>query len=192
MTDVTRPHSTGSPRRSFLRGAGLTGAGVAAATVLGAPAATASGTDRPRRGGYLWLAGDHHLHSQYSNDAMFRVDDQVQRAIEHGLDWMVITDHGNTAFSSYSVPMLAADVAAARKANFEEMLVFLGMEWNMPGAEHATCAPPAPAKRLRWADGSASSVDRRSGCPSRSSSPKAGTTHNSIPSLPASTSSWAP
>ncbi|MFB6718975.1 PHP domain-containing protein [Kribbella sp. NPDC056345] len=111
---------------------------MAVAATLGATAAAATPETRPRRGGYLWLAGDHHLHSQYSNDAMFRVDDQVQRAIEHGLDWMVITDHGNTAFSSYSVPMLAADVAAARKAELDDILVFLGMEWNMPGAEHAT------------------------------------------------------
>ncbi len=148
MTDAP---PTGSPRRSFLRDAGLTGAGVAAATVLGAQPAAAHrrprrGADRPRRGGYLWLAGDHHLHSQYSNDAMFRVDDQVQRAIDHGLDWMVITDHGNTAFSSYSVPMLAADVRAARKAKLDDILVFLGMEWNMPGAEHATLML-APGKR---------------------------------------------
>ncbi len=114
MNDVIDSQPAGSPRRTFLRGAGLAGAGVATAGILGAPAAEAS---RPRRGGYLWLAGDHHLHSQYSNDAMYRVDDQVQRAIDHGLDWMVITDHGNTAFSSYSVPMVAADVQAARRAN---------------------------------------------------------------------------
>ncbi|MFC9689143.1 PHP domain-containing protein [Kribbella sp. NPDC056951] len=141
MTDSTDSRAaTGSPRRTFLRGAGLTSAGVAAASLLGTPAEAAprEAGHRPRRGGYVWLAGDHHLHSQYSNDAMFRVDDQVQRAIDHGLDWMVITDHGNAAFSSYSVPMLAADVREARKANLDDILVFLGMEWNMPGAEHAT------------------------------------------------------
>ncbi|MFC0623103.1 PHP domain-containing protein [Kribbella deserti] len=165
MSEQTNSIKAGSPRRSFLRGAGLTGAGVAAAvlgspSVAAAPAAAAApasaaapaaaaapvagsataeaGQRRSRRGGYLWLAGDHHLHSQYSNDAMFRVDDQVQRAIGHGLDWMVITDHGNTAFSSYGVPMLAADVRAARNANIRDILVFLGMEWNVPGAEHAT------------------------------------------------------
>lgn len=142
MSDVIDPHSPGAPRRSFLRGAGLTTAGVAATAMLGTSAVATPETSRshgrPRLGGYLWLAGDHHLHSQYSNDAMFRVDDQVQRAIDHGLDWMVITDHGNTAFSSYGVPMLAADVRAARKANADAILVFLGMEWNVPGAEHAT------------------------------------------------------
>ncbi|WP_433003959.1 PHP domain-containing protein [Kribbella sp. CA-294648] len=149
MNDQIDPHgatstavSSGSTRRRFLRGAGLTSAGVAAAGMLTTPAAAspepARWPGRRRRGGYLWLAGDHHLHSQYSNDAMFRVDDQVQRAIDHGLDWMVITDHGNTAFSSYGVPMLAADVRAARQAKADDILVFLGMEWNVPGAEHAT------------------------------------------------------
>ena len=65
----------GTGRRGFLVGAGLAGA----STVLGgAPRPRPS--DVRRAGGYLWLAGDHHIHSQYSNDAMYPVATQVQRA----------------------------------------------------------------------------------------------------------------
>ncbi|KAB2347534.1 PHP domain-containing protein, partial [Actinomadura rudentiformis] len=91
-----------------------------------------------RRGGYLWLAGDHHLHSQYSNDAMFRVADQVRRGLAHGLDWLAITDHGNVPFVTHSVERVNADIRAAREEYGDRMLVFQGLEWNIPAAEHTT------------------------------------------------------
>ncbi|WP_335987591.1 hypothetical protein [Glycomyces sp. MUSA5-2] len=55
---MTKQHPEGTDRRGFLRGAGLLGTAAAAAAAT--PAAA-----RERRGGYLWLAGDHHLHSPY-------------------------------------------------------------------------------------------------------------------------------
>lgn len=69
-------------RRGFLRGAGLASAGVLGG-VAGPARAEAAGRGRgPRPSGDLvWLAGDHHLHSQYSNDAMFRIEDQARRAV---------------------------------------------------------------------------------------------------------------
>lgn len=121
-------------RRGFLAGAGLVGAG----TVLGGlPAAATTGRHEPRDG-YVWLAGDHHIHTQYSNDAMYPVATQVQRAATYGLSWMTVTDHGNVPFATYSVPSLVADIAAARKTHGGKILVFTGLEWNIPAGEHTT------------------------------------------------------
>ncbi|MQA79892.1 MAG: histidinol-phosphatase [Streptosporangiales bacterium] len=129
-------------RRSLLRRAGLLGAGLAGGTVLGhsgaaaaAPLAKAGG-DVPRRG-YQWLAGDHHIHTQYSPDAVYRVIDQVRHANAYGLDWMVITDHGSEQHAKIGVEKVNPDIVAARSA-VRDTLVFQGLEWNIPAAEHGT------------------------------------------------------
>jgi hypothetical protein len=133
------PRPAGTDRRGFLRGAGLVGAaglvGTAAATAAAQPAAA---SDREKRGGYLWLAGDHHLHSQYSNDAMYRIDDQAVRAIAGGLDWIAITDHGNQPFATHSIAPQHEDLAAARDRHGDDLLIFSGLEWNIPAGEHTT------------------------------------------------------
>ncbi|WP_129788160.1 PHP domain-containing protein [Promicromonospora panici] len=131
------PHAS---RRGFLLGAGAVGAGLVATGVDATTTATSASASpiRPRRGGYVWLAGDHHLHSQYSNDAMYRIDDQATRAVAGGLDWMVITDHGNTSFAAHSIAPQRRDILAARERHREDLLVFNGLEWNIPGAEHTT------------------------------------------------------
>ncbi|NGO15544.1 PHP domain-containing protein [Streptomyces sp. HC44] len=125
-------------RRSMLRRAGLLGAGLAATGVLasqGAPA-YASSTGR-RKDGFLWLAGDHHIHTQYSNDGKYRVSDQVRQGARHGLDWMVITDHGNVTHAKIGVEKVNPDIVEARDT-YEDTLVFQGLEWNIPAAEHGT------------------------------------------------------
>jgi hypothetical protein len=148
-TDLSIPDSELSPkglnRRNFLRGTGILGAGAAAASVLSSayPAAAAStetgavSRAREQNGGYLWLSGDHHIHTQYSSDAQYRVSDQVRHASQNGLDWMVITDHGSVAHAKFGVDKVNPDIKAAR-ANFPDTLVYQGFEWNIPGAEHGT------------------------------------------------------
>ncbi|MGW6395592.1 PHP domain-containing protein [Streptomyces sp. NPDC055103] len=125
-------------RRSLLRRAGLLGAGLAAGSVLTSPtpAAAAAATTR-RTSGFLWLAGDHHVHTQYSNDGKYRVVDQVRQGTKHGMDWLVITDHGNATHSRIGVEKVNPDIREARDA-YEDTLVFQGLEWNIPGAEHGT------------------------------------------------------
>ena len=147
--DLSVPDSELSPsdvsRRGFLRGAGLLGAG-AAASVFAAPGvASAAGvahTHGPAgggtaKGGFQWLAGDHHIHTQYSSDAMYRVADQAKRGHAYGLDWLVITDHGSNAHAKIGVQKVNPDILATRQ-EIPELLTFQGLEWNIPAAEHAT------------------------------------------------------
>ncbi|WP_410540008.1 PHP domain-containing protein [Streptomyces sp. KL2] len=127
-------------RRGILRRAGLLGAGIAGANVLpgvAAPAAAAAPGGSRSNGKLLWLAGDHHIHTQYSSDGMYRVADQVRNGARHGLDWMVITDHGNANHVRIGVEKVNPDIRRAR-AEFSDSLVFQGLEWNIPGAEHGT------------------------------------------------------
>jgi hypothetical protein len=135
VLDPDVPDSELSPgevsRRGFLRSAGLLGAGAASATVLrGTPAMAHA--DR-----VLWLAGDHHIHTQYSNDAVYRVADHARHARAYGLDWMVITDHGNATHAKIGVAKVNPDIVAARE-EIEGTLIFQGLEWNIPAAEHGT------------------------------------------------------
>jgi len=142
--DLSVPDAALSPaaltRRGVLRGAGLLGAGLSAvgAAVGATPAAATTAPGGDRRGAqYRWLAGDHHIHTQYSPDAMYRVSDQVRAAGRYGLDWMVITDHGGETHARIGVEKTNPDIRAAREDN-PDVLVFQGLEWNIPSAEHGT------------------------------------------------------
>ncbi|SSC24494.1 Polymerase/histidinol phosphatase [Klenkia terrae] len=148
--DLQIPDAELSPgelgRRSFLRRAGLLGVGAAAAAGMGALGGLGTGTAQARRPGgagpgapasLMWLAGDHHIHTQYSPDAQYLVSQQVGQGARYGLDWMVITDHGGAAHQKFDVEVTHADVVAARAQN-ARTLVFQGVEWNIPAAEHGT------------------------------------------------------
>ncbi|MFD9325835.1 PHP domain-containing protein [Streptomyces sp. NPDC060065] len=142
--DTSVPDEALSPdqqsRRTMLRRAGLLGAGLAASGVLaqGAAAAPAYASESRRRSnGFLWLAGDHHIHTQYSSDGKYRVSDQVRQGARHGMDWLVITDHGSETHAKIGVDKVNPDIKEARET-YEDTLVFQGLEWNIPGAEHGT------------------------------------------------------
>lgn len=142
--DASVPDEALSPeqqsRRGLLRRAGLLGAGLAAGTVLTqtAAAAPARAASHGRRGrGFLWLAGDHHIHTQYSSDGKYRVVDQVRQGARHGMDWLVITDHGSVTHAKIGVEKVNPDIREARDA-YGDTLVFQGLEWNIPAAEHGT------------------------------------------------------
>ncbi len=135
----------GLNRRAFLRNSGLLGAGAAAASVLTTTTSAAAVTGQPgpvsrsseNIGGYTWLSGDHHIHTQYSPDAQYRVSDQVRHANQNALDWMVITDHGSVAHAKLGVEKVNPDIKRARR-QYPDTLVFQGLEWNIPAAEHGT------------------------------------------------------
>ena len=132
----------GLSRRSMLRHAGLFGAGFAAASVgVPQPASAATGS---APGSYVYLVGDHHVHTQYSHDAKYTLAQAAQRGAQFGLDWMVCTEHSNFGHEQPGAALERADILKARAEN-PRMLIFQGLEWYIPGAEHATVfTPPGP------------------------------------------------
>lgn len=132
------------------------------ASLLLTLAAPATAQDGERR----WLAGDHHVHSIYS--ARYRADpahpDQPPRpetggdsshtilqnarmARRFGLSWMVSTDHGGPHHSAFYHANAWPDVAAVRAA-VPDLVLFYGMEFDVPGGEHASLIMPySPAER---------------------------------------------
>lgn len=120
-------------RRRFLKGAGL----AAAAAGIPLPPLDADLDVSRLCGRYQWLVGDHHTHSQYSYDAMYRIEQIARGGRAHGADWIVFTDHGHAEHEKVSVEPTEADFLAARR-KYPDLLLWHGMEWNVPGAEHAT------------------------------------------------------
>ncbi len=148
--DESVPDSDLSPsevsRRALLRSAGILG-GTAALAVSGAQLAAAAAPQaaaaedgwifRPGNRPNVWLAGDHHIHTQLSSDGLYRVIDQARHAAAFGLDWLVITDHGGATHARIGVDLVNPQIKAAR-SELRDTLIFQGLEWNIPAAEHGT------------------------------------------------------
>lgn len=135
---MTNDARTTVSRRGLLQGGAGVGAGAALAAFGSTPAARAAGAPA-KVGGYLWLEGDHHVHTLFSNDGKYRVRDHIRQAVANGVQWIVLTDHGNTAHSTKgSVDAIVPFLEEARKEFGSEIVIFHGLEWNIPGAEHAT------------------------------------------------------
>lgn len=117
---------------------------------------------QPNHHHYEWLAGDHHVHSEYSvswrhksgrqfdptlpvaaigGDAMYSTAENVQKAQEYGLSWMVTTDHGGPNHSQLNHERAYPDLLKARE-RFPQMIVYYGMEFDTPGAEHSSLILP--------------------------------------------------
>lgn len=124
-------------RRAFLAGVGIAAGAVAAGT----SEAEAHVPVNPWGGGERWYAGDHHIHTQYSDDGQYPIEHQVGKAREFGLDWVVITDHGGPAHQKFSIDQVTPDIERARLSH-RDVLVYQGLEWNIPSAEHATVFLP--------------------------------------------------
>jgi hypothetical protein len=109
-------------------------------------------TGGPRSGDVFWFAGDQHVHTTYSLDALVLdgteedVTDYAATAELMGLDWMMVTDHSNvhTTWSGteYYTPG-QFDAATAQAAAFSQshpLLALVGQEmglgrtgfWNLP------------------------------------------------------------
>lgn len=142
-TDTADDRPLSVARRQFLAGLGLATGAVALGSRV--PPAAAAGTPaavmNPWGSAQRWFAGDHHIHTQYSPDAQYEVATQVANARKYGLDWMVITDHGGVAHEKFSIDQVTPDIERARQTN-RDILVYQGLEWNIPGAEHATMFLP--------------------------------------------------
>ncbi|MFJ5260304.1 PHP domain-containing protein [Streptomyces sp. NPDC088387] len=133
--------SQGSSRRRLLRRAGLFGAafalGPAATPALAAPS---SSPDRGYGGEdpiLAHLVGDHHIHTVYSHDAKYTFSQLAAKGAGFGLDWMVFTEHSNFGHARYGAELEHQEIRRARAEN-PRQLIFQGLEWYIPAAEHAT------------------------------------------------------
>lgn len=127
----------GASRRGFLQGAGALGALSLASGAVGssgAAAAAAPGRSDPR---LAWLVGDHHVHTRYSHDAKYDFDQLARKGAEYGLDWMAFTEHSNIGHAEKGAAAEHDEIMAARRRN-PRQLIFQGLEWYIPAAEHGT------------------------------------------------------
>ncbi|MEU1001897.1 PHP domain-containing protein [Streptomyces tibetensis] len=131
----------GVSRRGLLRRAGLFGAAFAlgSAATSRTPALAAGdsgrlGVEDPR---LAYLVGDHHIHSVYSHDAKYTFSQLAAKGAEYGLDWMVFTEHSNFGHADFGAAMEHGEILKARAQN-PRQLIFQGLEWYIPAAEHCT------------------------------------------------------
>ncbi|WP_369374729.1 PHP domain-containing protein [Promicromonospora sp. Populi] len=131
----------GASRRTFLRLGMVGGLALAAGVPAAAAAASGSGGGDPQ---LAWLVGDHHVHSRYSHDAKYNFDQLARKGARFGLDWMVFTEHSNFGHADKGAAAEHAEIIAARSRN-PRQLIFQGLEWYIPAAEHGTVfAAPGP------------------------------------------------
>lgn len=88
-----------------------------------------------------WIAGDHHIHTRFSSDGLYKIEEQVAHAAKYGLGWCVITDHGGEHHDKIALKQAYPELVEARRKH-PEILVFQGVEWNVPAAEHASVILP--------------------------------------------------
>ncbi|MGW0705359.1 PHP domain-containing protein [Streptomyces sp. NPDC002643] len=126
----------GLSRRGLLRGAGLFGTAFA----LGSLATPASAGSRPHGGEdpkLAYLVGDHHIHTVYSHDAKYTFSQLAAAGAKYGLDWMVFTEHSNFGHADFGAALEHEEILKARAEN-PRQLIFQGLEWYIPAAEHCT------------------------------------------------------
>jgi len=123
-----------------------------AASLLGC----ATNSPRETNGSEQWLAGDHHVHSQFSvgwdrstsppspivgGDAIHPIPMNVLMGKHFGLSWMVATDHGGPNHSKVNREKAFPELQRSRLV-IPEVIQFYGMELNTPGGEHNSLIIP--------------------------------------------------
>ncbi|MCX3289167.1 histidinol-phosphatase [Streptomyces sp. NEAU-H22] len=130
----------GVSRRGLLRRAGLFGAAFAMGSAATNPTPALAAGDR-RPGGedphLAYLVGDHHIHSVYSHDAKYTFSQLAAAGARYGLDWMVFTEHSNFGHAAFGAALEHKEILKARAEN-PRQLIFQGLEWYIPAAEHCT------------------------------------------------------
>lgn len=111
-------------------------------------------------GARTWLAGDHHIHSRFSaaykedpvdpaavptpllgQDGRYGIAVNAQKARDHGLAWMVSTDHGGPNHSKINHDQAYPELLQSRR-DVPEVLQFYGMEFDTPGGDHSSLIVP--------------------------------------------------
>ena len=117
----------------------------------------------PDAGGRRWLAGDHHVHSRFSarytpdpaapeappvpqlgGDGNHTIIQNAEAAQRHGLSWMVSTDHGGPLHAQVNAEQAWPELLLARE-RVPGLILFYGMEFDTPGAEHSSLIIPQSA-----------------------------------------------
>ena len=103
-----------------------------------------------------WLAGDHHVHSRFSvtynketnpptpilaGEGRYSIPMNVAMGRRFGLDWIVSTDHGGPEHSKINLNHAYPELLESRKA-IPEMIQYMGMEFDTPGADHSSLIMP--------------------------------------------------
>ncbi|MBB6600282.1 hypothetical protein [Luteimonas sp. MC1825] len=106
-----------------------------------------------------WLAGDHHIHSEFSADYVegtepgvaptpvfgadgrYSITTNALKAREHGLGWMVSTDHGGPQHAKINHDHAWPALQQARR-EVPEVVQFFGMEFDTPGGDHSSLIMP--------------------------------------------------
>lgn len=144
LDDVRRRGDAELVRLGFSR-RGILQAGIAAAAIsavggsafLSSARAASDDVTNVDPDSLQWLVGDHHVHSQYSHDAKYRIKDHLDAAEYFGVDWLVFTEHSNFQHADPGVFESLDEIKAERQAR-PNLLIFQGIEWNIPAAEHGT------------------------------------------------------
>ena len=110
--------------------------------------------------GESWLAGDHHVHSRFSvgwdeetdpptpimgGDAIYPIPMNAAMGRRFGLDWIVTTDHGGPNHSKIRLEHAYPELIESRKA-IPEIIQYMGMEFDTPGADHSSIIMPLGEK----------------------------------------------
>ncbi|WP_298174957.1 phosphoesterase [Novosphingobium sp.] len=110
--------------------------------------------------GRKWLAGDHHIHSEFSadyevdpanpnaapkpllgKDGRYTISRNAQMGASYGLNWMVSTDHGGPLHSRLNFEQAYPELLVARKT-VPQILIFYGMEFDTPAGDHSSMIIP--------------------------------------------------
>lgn len=151
------PQQPGLSRRRLLA---VTGS-LAGIVTVGALPGAAQALGGPRRGHQRrdWLAGDHHVHSEFSvgwdnstapptpiiaGDAIYPLSVNAENARRFGLRWIVSTDHGGPNHSKLDAEQRYPSLLQARTA-VPQVLQFYGMEFDTPAADHSSLIIPKVA-----------------------------------------------
>lgn len=131
-------------------------------TRIVAPAGVAKPT-RVASGQRRWLAGDHHVHSEFSagykpgadptapptpvvgGDSRNSIPTNAKMAAKHGLSWMVSTDHGGPNHAQFNREQAYPELLKARQET-PGLIIFYGMELNSPAADHSSLIIPHTPK----------------------------------------------
>jgi len=148
-----------NPRGASARGVcalGFLGCCLAAAVLVSGVGRARADSLEAGTGGPRWLAGDHHVHSQFSvgwdektnpptpilgGDAIYPIPVNAKMARRYGLSWMVSTDHGGPHHSKVNLERAYPELLRSR-AEVPEVIQFYGMELDTPGADHSSLVIP--------------------------------------------------